>query len=126
MAHYIDADNAVIEVYIGNTPGTGDYTNENTLCHTGKESGVTSCVGSGRYLIFTEPSGVNGLQFSEIYAWDEPELAEPLFAANYGGMNRSTSSSTIEKIFGLIDSDIDSCVEFEPTTGDKYLSFDLQ
>lgn len=116
MAQYTAAGNTVIEVYIGNTPGTGDFTNDNTLCHTGSESGVTSCVGSGRYLIFTEPSGAQGLQFGEIYAWDEPEIAEPLFNASEHGMY--ISSGSIEKIFGLIDSTIDSCVTFEETSGD--------
>ena len=75
MVHYISGNDAAVEVYIGDTPATGDFINDNTLCHTGRDAGVVSCDGQGQYLIFREPLGTEGLQFSEIFAWNEPEIA---------------------------------------------------
>ena len=86
MAQYSTNTNAEIEVYIGNTPGTGDFTTDNTLCHTGFNNGVTSCEEQGQYLIFTKPSVTGILQLGEIFAWNEAELAEGVVSVNIDGM----------------------------------------
>ena len=109
MAQFAVNGNASIEVWIGNTSGTGDFTSDNTLCHTGFDNGVTSCEGEGQYLIFYTPSGDDYFHFGEIYAWNEAELAEGVVSVNVSGM--TLTSGTLSDIFGLTGST--DCLEFD-------------
>ena len=64
------------------------------------------------------------MQFSEIFAWNEPELAAPLLTGISTGM--SVSTGNLERIFGLTLSSLNHCVDFSRTVaGFPTFEFDL-
>ena len=99
ITSYTSYSGIVVDIYIGDTSSSGDFTNDNTKCHTGSMNGVIACDGSGRYLIILrESSETDSMKVAEIAAYSYENLAPSGIVTDL--VNLTDSDNSIQQTFG--------------------------
>ena len=112
ITQYIGVSSGVLyDIYIGNTSGTGIYTNSNTLCcNQCNPSGFLTCEGSGQYLILDNYPAGDSFRISELFAFSEPLAATQLNNAIPTLMSvQSADVAAYPNIFRDHDGVVNSC-----------------
>ena len=116
-----------MNIYVGETPGSDpSYSTNNDLCAFTEDNGFVSCTTSvtGRYIVFAISTAGDRPSFTEILAWDTPQVGSEVTAAATTNMSVASSNPPILSLFGGYTGQ--TCVHFNDITSlPPYLEFTL-